>query len=568
MLPDPLPDDPRKWEGWSLYNSNDPYERLCLSFSSRPTNEQIEDHTRRLQIWWQKKLPLKNQPSNPLAQLLRAGIDAAPRHIAEARADLLKPERRAEIDAALTERQRRNGLAEFQKFLDFALSDKVLTGEEEANLFKLGRALNLSPQDMDAAIAIGLEGTGAMREADLPPAAPPPPPPPPPQPAPIIGAAEPPRTRRVRTAQNPAEDFRRMLRLSGLDEDSMSDERRDTFIDMAENLGLNGGDAEDMVDEYLEAIADGTASVNLPPSAGPAVTTPRAPAPPAGMPRAKVSPGRVQMAPPPGAPRTTVLAPPAEILSREQEMQRYDPAFTCGIGAQMLFIPSASFTMGSAAADAPVNEQPPTRVTLSRFYLSRHPVTNAQYEQFAPEHKARRGAWAGADHPAIYVSSLDAIKFCQWLSARERKRFRLPTEAEWEYAARGGDNRTYPWGETAGQGNLANFADANTTFAWRDPAVNDGYAETSPVGAYPAGASPFGIEDLSGNVWEWCLDYYETYKGGERANPRGPQHGAQRVYRGGSWKSRFASLKATARGYNQPTYASNDVGFRIVSECE
>ena len=354
-----------------------------------------------------------------------------------------------------------------------------------------------------------------------------------------------------------------MLRLSGLDQDSMSDDRRDTFIDMAENLGLNGGDAEDMVDEYLEAIADGTASVNLPPSAGgAALVTPRVSAPPSTA-RAKAS-----VAPPATAPRTTPVLPPAQVLSPEEELRRYDPSFSNTVGAQMLFIPSATFTMGSAAPNAPVNEQPPTRVTLSRYYLSRHPVTNAQYEQFAPEHKARRGAWAGPDHPAIYVSSLDAIKFCQWLSVRERKRYRLPSEAEWEYAARGKDERTYPWGETTGQGNLANFADALTTFAWRDPAVNDGFAETSPVGSYPAGASPFGIEDLSGNVWEWCLDYYEPYKGGERANPRGPQHGAQRVYRGGSWKSRFASLKATARGYNQPAYASNDVGFRVVCECE
>jgi formylglycine-generating enzyme required for sulfatase activity len=565
MLPDPLPDDPRKWDGWSLYNSNDPYQRLCLTFSNQPTNEQIEEHSRRLLVWWQKKLPLKNQPSNPLAQLLRAGIDAAPRYIAEARTELLKPERRAEIDATLAERLRRSGLMEFQKFLDFALSDKVLTPEEETNLLKMGDALSLSVGDIEAAIAAGLKATGALREADLPP--PPPPPPPPPAPAPIIASADPPRTRRVRTPSNPAEDFRRMLRLSGLDQDSMSDDRRDTFIDMAENLGLNGGDAEDMVDEYLEAIADGSASVNLPPSSAAAVVTPRAPAPLATAARTKATAGRTALVPPGNAPRTTPLLQPVETLSREEELARY-PAFASTIGAQMLFIPSAAFTMGSAAPGAPVNEQPPTRVTLSRYYLSRYPVTNAQYEQFAPEHKTRRGSWAGADHPAIYVSSLDAIKFCQWLSARERKRFRLPTEAEWEYAARGGDERTYPWGETTGKGTLANFADANTTFAWRDPQVNDGYAETSPVGSYPAGASPFGIEDLSGNVWEWCLDYYESYKGGERANPRGPQQGAQRVYRGGSWKSRFASLKATARGYNQPAYASNDVGFRIVCECE
>ena len=566
MLPDPLPDDPRKWEGWSRYNSDDLYERLCLTFASHPANEEIEEHSRRLLVWWQKKLPLKNQPSNPLAQLLRAGIDAAPRQIAEARAELLKPERRAEIDAALTERQRRSGLTEFQKFLDFALSDKVLTAEAETNLLKLGRALYLSAEDVARAISAGLKTTGSLREADVP-VQPPPPPPPQPHPAPILAGGEPPRTRRTRVIPNPAEDFRRMLRLSGLDEDSMSDDRRDTFIDMAENLGLAASDAEDMVDEYLEAIADGTAAVNLPPSAAPPVVTPRAPILPANGVRAKTAVARPPAAAPAGGPRPTPSLPPAETLSREEEQRRF-PTFTSTIGAQMLLIPAAAFTMGSAAATAAVNEQPPTRVSLSRYHLSRFPITNAQYEQFAPEHKNRRGSWAGDDHPAIYVSSLDAIKFAQWLSVKERKRFRLPTEAEWEHAARGSDERTYPWGETTGKGNLANFADANTTFAWRDAHVNDGFAETSPVGSYPAGASPFGIEDLSGNVWEWCLDFYETYKGGERANPRGPLQGAQRVYRGGSWKSRFASLKTTTRGYNQPAYASNDVGFRLVCECE
>jgi formylglycine-generating enzyme required for sulfatase activity len=561
MLPDPLPDDPRKWEGWSSYDSKDPYQRLCLTFNSQPSNERIEENSRRLLVWWQKKLPLKNQPSNPLAQLLRAGIDAAPRFIAEARTELLNPVRRAEIDADLAERQRKTGLAEFQKFLDFALSDRLLTTEEETNLLKLGRALSLSTADIEAAITAGLRATGARREADLPLPAPRPPPPPL---APISGAsAEPPRTRRVR-AGNPAEEFRRMLRLSGLDQDSMSDDRRDTFIDMAENLGLNGGDAEDMVDEYLEAIADGTASVNLPPSAGQPATTPRVTGPAAAALKAKLAGGRTTTSVPG---KTTPLVQPAETLSREEELRRY-PAFTSSAGPQMLFIPAATFTMGSAAANASVNEQPITRVTLSRYYLSRYPVTNAEYEQFAPEHKSRRGSWAGPEHPAIYVSSLDAIKYCQWLSAREHKRFRLPAEAEWEHAARGSDERTYPWGETTGTGTLANFADANTTFAWRDPNVNDGFAETSPVGSYPAGASPFGVEDMAGNVWEWCLDYYESYKGGERANPRGPQHGTQRVYRGGSWKSRFASLRATSRGYNQPAYASNDVGFRIVCECE
>jgi len=166
------------------------------------------------------------------------------------------------------------------------------------------------------------------------------------------------------------------------------------------------------------------------------------------------------------------------------------------------------------------------------------------------------------------VNSKEAEKFCQWLSSREGKKYRLPTEPEWEYAARGMEGRTFPWGEVLDSGNLANFADKQTNFAWRDTLIDDGFPESSPVGSFPRGASPFGIEDMAGNVFEWCLDYFENYKGKERVNPRGPTNGTKRIYRGGSWKSRASNLRTTARNHNLPEYSSNDVGFRVVCECE
>src|SRR4028118_1982215 len=100
-LPPPLPDDPRKWTGWKNYSSPNFYERLCLSVEQNPSNELIEDHTRQLLVWWQKKLPLKNQPSNPLAQMLREALDTAPRFLAEARLGLCNPETRKTLDARL-----------------------------------------------------------------------------------------------------------------------------------------------------------------------------------------------------------------------------------------------------------------------------------------------------------------------------------------------------------------------------------------------------------------------------------------------------------------------------------
>lgn len=575
-LPSPLPDDPRKWDGWSRYESANFYERLGLTLEENPSDSLVEESCRQLLVWWQKKLPLKNQPANPVAQLLRGGMDRAPGCISEARAELLNPEGRARHDERLLAQRKEGALVEFNRFLQFALGKGVLTDDEEKHLYRLGRASGLGSDDMRTAIEAGLVRTGAQRQVSLPlPAlagatvAPPT--------AETVAAARPVgagsevkvetrRVRRERAAADPATEFKRMLRLSGLDSDAMTDDQRDAFINMAENLGLDPGDAEDMVDDYLDEMDGGVAAPA--PTPAPSSVSPPASYHPAATGPTKVSTNRVGGAARVSLPNGTAGAgTTVEELSPAEERLRF-PKFTSSLGNEMLLIPSGTFIMGSDAPGAPANEAPPTRVSLTRYHVSRQPVTNAQYEKFDPAHRAKRGARAGDDHPVIYVSSLEAIKFCQWLGQRERRRYRLPTEAEWEYAARGPNGRVFPWGEATGQGNLANFADRNTKFAWSDPEIDDGWAETSPVGHYPLGASPFGLEDCAGNVWEWCLDYYDAYKGSDRTNPRGPTHGAQRVYRGGSWKSRFASLKATTRGFNQPTFASSDVGFRIVCECE
>ena len=527
-FPVPLPDDPYKWDGWSKYKSPNLYERLCLDPRANPSNELIEQHCRELMRWWQKKLPLKNQPSNPLAQILRPGLDESSRYLTQARVELLDPVRRQQVDSELAAQANEQAVIEFHKYLTFALADGVLTPEEEKSLHRFGAEHGLSAEQIADYIEAELKDSGATRVVSA--AAPPP-----------VAAPREPRTRRQKSV-DPKEDFMRMLRLSGLDSEGMSDETRDAFVNMAENLGIEADEAEELVDVYLEE-ADKMDE-----------------------PEAVVAPRVVVVRQPvkPAAPNGHV--PPA-VAKPEAEPAR-SANYITSVGTQMLFIPSGEFNMGSDAPDAGPTERPVTKVTLSKFYMSRHLVTNTDFEQYDPSHARKRAPGAGDRHPVVYVTHLDAVKYCLWLSTRERKKYRLPSEAEWEFAARGTDGRRYPWGNHEHRGDLANFADRNTVFAWSDRDIDDGYPESSPVGAFPFGASPFGVEDMAGNVWEWCLDYFEPYRGIAKVNPHGPTAGAKRVMRGGSWKSRFGSLRATTRNSNVPNYSCNDLGFRIISECE
>lgn len=545
VFPTPLPDDPHKWDGWSKYKSPNPYERLCLDAQQNPTNELIEEHCRELLRWWQKKLPLKNQPSNPVAQLLRAGLDESSKYLTEARIELLDPERRKKVDAVLAAEKEQQAIVEFNKFLAFSIGDGGLRPEEEKALQRFGADHGLSEEKVLQFIEDKLRETGTKRIVPEPEAKP--------EPAAVV------------PPNDPRSEFLRVLQLSGLDADSMTDDQRDALINIAENSGLDAADAEDMVDDYLEEIdrkqmaqtAKGKTK-----TAASVGSNGESPVTVASNVTARAA-GRVQVVEEPAA------APDARApaLTPEQERKRY-PNYTNSLGGQMFLIPSGEFIMGNPFPGAPPNETPHFRATITRFYISRFPITNAHYEAFDPSHKSKRAPNTGDRHPVVYVSSLDAIRFCQWLSIRERKKYRLPTEAEWEYAAKGTDGRRYPWGNFDKRGDLANFADKNTAFAWSDRQIDDGYAESSPVGAFPRGASPFGIEEMAGNVWEWCGDFFEPYKPTAKVDPRGPTNGTKRVYRGGSWKSRFASLRTTTRGANLPNFSCNDLGFRIVCECE
>src|SRR5204863_242652 len=276
---------------------------------------------------------------------------------------------------------------EFLKYLEFVLSNGLLTVEEEKNLLRFGAERALTEAEMNSTIEEALHKSGAQRQAVAPP--------------PVANGTE---ASVKSSSANPQEEFLRLMRLSNLDSFSLSDDQRDTFIDMAENLGLDPGEAEDLVDLYLEEADE--KSLAAPPSATSTAPTPRAEGKPVSTPspvEEKPSPAKIEHNP-------------------ELERSRYSN-FTNTVGEMMIFIPSADFTMGSDAEDAAPNERPLTHVTLSRFYISRCLITNAEYEQFDRAHQAKRAPGAGDRHPVVYLSYLDAVKFCQWLSTRERRKY-------------------------------------------------------------------------------------------------------------------------------------------------
>jgi formylglycine-generating enzyme required for sulfatase activity len=512
-----FPDDPLKWNGWSKYKADNLYERLCLDPKSAPGDEEIRQHCAALLQWWQKKLRLKNQPSNPLAQLLGRGLDEASDHLVQARMQLLDPERRRQIDRELAAQAEQEALAEFSMYVAVSIAGKVLTAEAEANLAEFGQRNGLTEEQTRACIEEELRRNKAKRAA----------------PPPISPEVE--------------KEFLRILGLSNLHLGDATQLVRQIFVTIAENLGIHLERAERLLEDYLDGEERGLAK--LPAATANAPVQPRVFA---AIPATR--------APEPPTQRFQAVA--GKIAATQSPMGFINPN-----GAQMVLIPGGEFVMGSDAPDAGPDEQPLTPVTLSEFYLSRHPVTNLEYERFDPSHRQKRMKCAGDDHPVVYVSSLDAIRYCQWLSQKDGRNYRLPTEAEWEFAARGTDCRKYPWGSHDRRGGFANFADARTAFPWRDPQIDDGYPETSPVGAFPQGASFFGLEDMAGNVWEWCLDFYHPLPGTPKRNPRGVASGSRRVHRGGSWKSRFTNLRATARGSNAANFSCNDVGFRVACEC-
>ena len=242
------------------------------------------------------------------------------------------------------------------------------------------------------------------------------------------------------------------------------------------------------------------------------------------------------------------------------------PEITDDKGAEMVLIPGGSFKMGNERG-AP-DERPLHIVSTNPFYMDKYEVTNAQYRECVldeecelPDPTRLYTDSRLSDHPVVYMSWEMASVYCTWRGAR------LPTEAEWEKAARGDELIAYPWGNDF-DGNRLNFCDLNCTENGADRAFNDGFDTTAPVGSYPDGVSPYGVFDMAGNVTEWVADWYASdyYEGSPNQNPPGPESGTFRVLRGGSWLDNRDAVTTFKRAAINPVTAVKYIGFRCARD--
>ncbi len=304
----------------------------------------------------------------------------------------------------------------------------------------------------------------------------------------------------------------------------------------------------------------------------------------------------------------------ANLVQQQPAPSRIGETITNSIGMKLTYIPACSegFLMGSEIpaeevmkrfgadkADYFTDEHPQHRVRLTKSYLlGVHAVTRGEFGRFVREanykttaeekgtgwgwskegYKEQAGlTWRNPgfeqtdEHPVVLVSHDDAMAFCKWLSDKEGKKYRLPTEAEWEYACRAGTKTIFFWGDQIEDGKrFANMCDeaANN---WSNATVqtgfmyyvkwNDGFANTSPVGSFQA--NPWGLQDMLGDVFQWCSDWYGSYSDGEQTDPSGPGNGASRVLRGGSWNRTPAFCRPALRGISLPDGRICHAGFRL-----
>jgi len=276
--------------------------------------------------------------------------------------------------------------------------------------------------------------------------------------------------------------------------------------------------------------------------------------------------------------------------------------FTNAAGMEFVRLEAGKFTMGSPRDEAGrFGNEERHEVTLTRdYYLGKYPVTRGQFARFLAQTRTRsqaendgQGGWGydpdlrkidgprqqytwmnpgfpqQDDHPVVNVTWNDADAFCRWLRTTDKRDYRLPTEAEWEYACRAGKTTRYFTGDSEDSlRGYANVADQALKGKLRESSsdmpqfhFNDGYAFTSPVGRFKPNS--FGLHDMTGNVWQWCADWFGEYDLEDSKDPKGPNKGNRRVLRGGSWCGSPRHCRSACRGVDAPANCVNFVGFRV-----
>lgn len=250
------------------------------------------------------------------------------------------------------------------------------------------------------------------------------------------------------------------------------------------------------------------------------------------------------------------------------EVNPWPPTYQNALGMRLKLIPGGEYYIGSPPGEPGryFNEGPRHRVTLNPFYITTTEITNAHYGRFLaatghppPLYWLDKNLNA-PEQPVVGVRWPDAVAFAAWLSRLTGETYRLPTEAEWEAAARGGrPGQSFPWGNElpdAGGRFRANYNPNSYD--------EDGYRYSAPVGRFPANG--YGLFDMAGNVAEWCRDWYQAsyYMHSLTSNPPGPATGKTRVLRGGSWFSRARDLRCACRQFAAPENADGFIGFRLV----
>jgi len=273
-----------------------------------------------------------------------------------------------------------------------------------------------------------------------------------------------------------------------------------------------------------------------------------------------------------------VDAETARSLQRDWAEHLKEPiSFQNSVGMKIVFLPPGSFLMGTPATEEGRDtDEAPHKVTFTKpLHIAAHEVTNSQYRRFKPAHKSGEVATKDGPRtldadtqPVVQVTHADALAFCKWLGEQPEEKkagrtYRLPSEAEWEYACRAGSTTRFWWGSAVDVTKI-NFSDRNSPQDTREESLDDGFATSAPVGSLPP--NPWGLFEMHGNVWEWCSDHNAPYPAGDVIDPEPATvtGDVKLTLRGGSWAVKPVLLRSGCRNYTGVKALNGEIGFRVV----